>query len=168
LRKLCFLSPDYAHARRVVQDLREYGIDEQNLYVIAKSHEPLDDLPDDGGEADDFIPALERGVAFGGLTGLFVGLLAVAFPPSGMVLGGGALLVISAMSASVGGLLSAVAGASFPNSRLAVFAEAIEAGQILVMADIPLEQIHEVAALIQKHDPAVEVEGIEPAAPVIP
>jgi hypothetical protein len=35
------------------------------------------------------VPALQRGVAAGGLAGLLAGALAVTFPPAGLVLGGG-------------------------------------------------------------------------------
>lgn len=168
MKRLCFLSPDIDHAKAVVQDLIDDGIEEKHIYAIAKSDLPLDELPDGGPEDDDFLPAFERGVAFGGATGLFAGLLALAFPPAGLVIGGGAVLLVGMMGASLGGLLTGMAGAAFSNSRLKAFEQDIDAGKILIMVDVPRDQIAHVNALIGRLDPEVEIEGVEPPAPVIP
>ena len=168
MKRLCFLSPDLAHAERVVRDLKDAGFKEKHIYTVAKSDFPLADLPDGGPEDDDFLPAFERGVTLGGVTGLFGGLLALAFPPAGIVVGGGGVLLISLMGASLGGLLTGMAGAAFPSSRLQAFEKDIEAGKILVMVDVLREQVEEVTDMIQLLDPDVEIEGIEPPAPLIP
>jgi hypothetical protein len=168
MKRLCFLSPDLSHAQHVVRDLKDDGIEERHIYTLAKHGVDLQDLPDAGPEDNDFLPAFERGVALGGATGLFCGLLAVAFPPAGFVVGGGGVLLIGMMGASVGGLLTGMAGASFPNSRLQGFEEAIDAGKILVMVDVPLNKVDETNTLIRSHDPDVKIEGIEPPARVIP
>ena len=72
------------------------------------------------------------------------------------------------MSASLGGLLTGMAGAAFPNSRLKVFEKDIESGKILIMVDVAKDQIAHVNRLIQRLDPEVEIENIEPPAPLIP
>jgi len=107
-------------------------------------------------------------VALGGTTGLFLGLLAVAMPPAGIVLGGGAVLVIGAMGASLGGLLTGMAGSAFRSSRLSAFQQEIEDGKLLVMVDVPRDRIDHVNRLIEARDPDVEIEGIEPPAPFMP
>ena len=168
MKRLCFLSPDIDHAKSVVQDLTGDGIEEKHIYAIGRSDLPLDELPDGGPEDDDFLPAFERGVAFGGATGLFVGLVALAFPPAGLVIGGGAVLLVGIMGASLGGLLTGMAGAAFSNSRLKEFERDIDAGKILIMVDVPRDRITHVNALIRRLDPEVEIEGVEPPAPVIP
>ncbi len=122
--------------------------------MIARIGTQLEDLPDGGPEDDDFLPAFERGVALGGATGLFLGLLAVAFPPTGIIVGGG--------------LLTGMAGAAFHSSRLTAFEKDIEEGKILIMVDVPLDRITHINRLIQRQDPEVEIEGIEPPAPLIP
>jgi len=167
-KRLCFLSPDVAHAQQVVEDLKTDGIQERHIYVIANHQVPLEDLPDGGPEEDDFLPAFERGIAFGGATGVFLGLVAVAFPPAGLVIGGGGVLLLGMMSASLGGFLTGMAGASFPNSRLQAFESDIARGMILIMVDVPGADVARISALIQRQDPAVTVEGIEPPALLIP
>ena len=168
MKRLCLLSPDLEHARAVVKDLKEAGFDEKHIYAIARSDMPLADLPDAGPENDDFLPAFERGIALGGAAGLFAGLVALAFPPAGIVVGGGGVLLIGVMGASLGGLLTGMAGAAFPSSRLKAFEKDIEAGKILIMVDVLRDQLDEVTDLIELIEPAIEIEGIEPPAPLIP
>ena len=168
MKRLCFLSPDLKHCRQVVADLRNNGIPDKHIYVVASHGVDMEDLPDAGPEADDFLPAYERGVAFGGVAGLLAGLVALAFPPTGVIIGGGAVLLISLFGAGVGGFLTGLAGAAFSSSRLTEFEAAIEQGKILVMADVPAEEVERYESLIRSADPDVDVMGIEPHAPVIP
>ncbi len=48
------------------------------------------------------------------------------------------------------------------------FESAIEQGQILIMADVPKNEVEMFEALIKKLDPQVSVEGIEPPSKLIP
>lgn len=168
MKRLCFLSPDNEHAVAVVASIRQHGIDERHIYAIGNADSRLGELPDGGPDDNDFVPAMERGIAIGGATGLFLGLCALAFPPYGFVVGGGAVLLIGAMSASLGGILTGIAGASYPNSRLKVFEDEIASGKILIMVDVPANQVTRINHLIQSHHPTVDVEGIEPRAPLLP
>tara|TARA_R110000787_G_scaffold286351_2_gene404327 strand:+ start:1148 stop:1657 length:510 start_codon:yes stop_codon:yes gene_type:complete len=168
MKRLCFLSPDMDHARRVVADLKANGVAEKYLYALAKYGVDMEDLPDAGPESDDFLEAYKRGVEVGGTTGLLVGLSALAFPPSGIVVGGGLVLLLGLWGAGFAGLLTGLAGAAFPSSRLQAFESAIDQGQILIMADVPKGEVDKYESLIKAHDPEVSVEGIEPPASLIP
>ena len=83
-------------------------------------------------------------------------------------MGGGLVLLIGLWGAGVGGLLTGLAGAAFPSSRLGEFEAAIEQGQILIMADVAKDDVAKYEALIKKLDPDVSVEGIEPPSTLIP
>ncbi len=107
-------------------------------------------------------------MALGGVTGISLGLVAMAFPPAGLVVGGGAILLIGLMGASVGGLLTGMAGAAFPSSRLEKFESEIDAGKILIMVDVPVDRVEHFNRLIKDFDPEIEIEGIEPPAHLIP
>ncbi len=168
MRRLCLLSPDAVHAQKVVQDLRADGVEERHIYVISGPDTPLEGLPDGGPDDDDFIPAFERGVSMGGAAGLLFGLGALAFPPAGFVIGGGGVLLIGMMSASLGGLLTGIAGAAFPSTRLSAFEDEIQAGKVLIMVDIPKNRMVHFNNLIQRLDPDVDIEGFEPPASLIP
>lgn len=162
------MSPDAGHARAVVRGLKDDGIEDQNIYVLAKSDAELEDLPEAGPEANDVLPAFERGIGIGGLAGLFLGVAALVFRSTGLIVGGGGVLVAGLVGASLGGLLAGMAGASFPSSRLRAFEEEIEAGKILVMVDVPRNRVAHVNELIRSVHPEVEVRGVEPRAPRIP
>jgi hypothetical protein len=151
----------------VVGDLRGAGISDANLYVVAREGTPLGDLPEAGEIArSDFYPQLERGLAVGGTIGLIGGLIAMRV--LGAVIGGGAVLLFGLVGAGVSGLLSAIAGASFPSSRLAQFEKKIEAGSLLILVDATREQVPLVEAIVKKRHPEAEIEGFEPRAPLLP
>lgn len=168
MKRLCLLSPDVTHARQLVADLRRHGIPEKHIYALAGPGIEMEDLPDAGPEADDFLPAYKRGIELGGTAGLLVGLTALAFPPAGITVGGGLVLLVGLWGAGIGGLLTGIAGGAFPSSRLKDFEAAIASGQILIMADVESRDVEKVEALIRQLDPDVAVEGIEPHEPLIP
>lgn len=105
-----------------------------------------------------FIPAREEGATLGGATGILAGLVAVALP-TGLVLGGGAVLAIAL--AGVGGLMSSLVGISIDSRRIEQFQAAMDQGEVLVMADVPWDRVEEIETLIQKHHPRAECEGID-------
>jgi hypothetical protein len=126
-------------------------------------------LPDAGlAQRSDLIPAIEKGVAAGGLTGLLAGALAVIFPPAGLVLGGGAVLGLTAFGAGFGAWMASMVGVDLPSSRLKKFESAIQAGELLMMVDVPHQRIEDTEEVVRRHHPEAELEGIEPNMPLFP
>ena len=167
MRRLCFLVPDVDSAHGVVSDLRAAGIVDANILVVAREGTPLGDLPEAGTIAEsDFYPQLERGLAMGGAIGVIGGLIALRV--LGAALGGGAVLLFGLVGAGFSGLLAAIAGAAFPNSRLAEFEAAIEAGRLLIMVDVTHDQTPLVERIVKTRHPEAELEGFEPPAPILP
>lgn len=168
MRRLYFLSPDLATTRRIVDELLLARVEVRHIHVLAKRNTPLEDLPEAGVlEKTDLLPALERGVALGGLTGALAGLAAIALP-AGVILGGGAVLASSLAGAGVGGLLSSMVGAGIGNSQLRQFEAAIEQGEFLMMVDVPRQRVEEIEDIIRSHHPEVECGGTEPTIPPFP
>lgn len=171
MRRLYFLIPDAKTAKRVVEDLLLARVPERRIHVIAKDHHLLQkqDIPKaDLLQESDMIPAMERGLAAGGATGLVAGLAAVTFPPAGLVLGGGAILATTVTGAAFGALVGPAIGVSTPNSRLTRFETAIEAGELLMMVDVAKRDVGKVNKLVKTHHPRVEVEGTDPTVPPFP
>ena len=169
MRRIYFLAPNVASAKAIVSDLLLARIDERHMHVLAKEGTPLEDLPEAKlAQASDLIPSLERGAAAGGLTGLLAGLVAVSFPPAGVVLGGGALLGIALFGAGFGAWMSSMVGVGIPNSRLAEYQEAIAKGELLMMIDVPRTRVDETEAVVRRHHPEAELEGLEPNIPEFP
>jgi hypothetical protein len=139
-KQLCFLQPDVRRANLVIERLRKAGISDEHLMIVAKEDTPIDDPPTNIDKTD-FYPGLERGLAVGGVLGAIAGLVVLRLTPLGLVLGGAAIPLLSLIGAGVSGFMTALAGASFPNSRLTQFEDAVKRGEILIVADVPNEEV---------------------------
>jgi hypothetical protein len=171
MRRLYFLVPTVESASQIVDELLLARIDERHIHIAAKDHHALEEanLPEANLlQESDFIPALERGLAVGGATGLLAGIVAVSFPPAGLLLGGGAILGMSLAGAGVGAWVSSMIGSDVPNSQLKEFEQAIAGGQLLMMIDVPKAQVEGITDLVKKHHPEAEIEGTEPTVPAFP
>ncbi|MGR9116245.1 MAG: DUF1269 domain-containing protein [Gammaproteobacteria bacterium] len=164
MKRIYFLVPDIDTTRDIVEELRSEGIEDRHIHVLAKRDTPLEALPEAGITIKtDFIPALERGAALGGTTGLLAGLVALRF--AGFAIAGGPVLGIIFAGATIGSLMGGLSGMNSGNTRLTKFEEAIDKGELLVLVDIPKDRIDTISKLIIKHHPEAEFEGIEPSLP---
>lgn len=171
MRRLYFLVPDVESAKQIVDELLLARIEERNIHVVAKDHHALEvaHLPEAGlFEESDFVPALERGLAVGGATGLLAGVAAVTFPPAGLVLGGGAILATSLLGAGLGAWVASMIGVSVPNTQLQKFHDALEQGQLLMLIDVPKDRTDEITELVRSHHPEAKIQGTEPTIPAFP
>jgi len=57
---------------------------------------------------------------------------------------------------------------SIGNRRTKEFEEAIEAGHLLLLADVPTDRVDEIEKCVKQHLPTVEIEGTEPHIPAFP
>lgn len=168
MKRIYFLVPDIETTRKIVDDLLLARIEERRIHVLAKRDTPLEDLPEATFlEKTDFVPALEQGLAVGGLTGMLGGLVAMVLP-TGLVLGGGAVLVSSLAGAGVGAWLSSMIGISIGNRRTQQFEGALQRGELLVMVDVARERVQEIEEIVRKHHPEAECEGTDPHIPAFP
>lgn len=169
MRRLYFLLPNVETAHKVVNDLLLAKIEFRHIHVIAREGTPMEELPEASMlQSSDFVPALERGIAAGGATGVIAGIVAVTVPPAGLVLGGGAVLGIALAGAGFGALLASMIGAGMPNSRLKDFERAVDQGNLLMLVDVSKARVEEIEQLIRKHHPEVKIEGTEPTIPAFP
>lgn len=163
-RRLYFLVPDTATCKAIVAELRDIEIRESHTHVIASHTVPLEGLHEASLlQKTEFKHGLEEGLGFGGVAGLLGGLLAVTFPPAGLVLGGGALLASTLAGAGLGALVSALITKDIPNRQLAAFQSAIAAGQLLLMVDVPKQRVKEVIELIRSHHPEADIAVAQPS-----
>ena len=167
MRRLYFLLPDLEVTHKVIDELLLTHIEESHLHVLAAEGVELGDLPEATLlQKSDFIPAMERGVALGGATGLLGGLVALAMP--GFVIAGGAVLAMGLVGAGMGVWMGGMIGVDVDNSQVKQFKTAIEEGKVLVMVDVPKDRVEDVETLVKKHHPDAEFEGTEPHIPAFP
>jgi hypothetical protein len=166
---LYFLVPDASMAQAIVDDLLRARITWQHIHVLANHNVTLEKLPEASlFQRSDVIHALERGVALGGATGAFLGLVALVFPPVGLTIAGGAVVAMTLAGAGFGAWTATMIGVDIPNSRLIRFQEAIREGQLLLMADVPVAREQEIEQLVAQHFPQVDMRGAEPTTPIFP
>lgn len=169
MRRIYFLVPDIPMAKRIVDDLLLARVEVRHLHVLAKRDTPLEDLPEASLlQKTDFVPAVQRGLALGGATGMLAGLVGLALPGAPVVIAGGLLLATSLAGAGVGAWAGGMVGLNVGNTRLRQFADAIEGGALLVMADVPSDRVEEIEARVTTHLPEVEIHGTEPTIPAFP
>lgn len=162
MRRIYFLVPAIETTRKIVDELLLAKVEERHIHVLGKRGTPLDDLPEAGFlQKTDFLPALEQGIGLGAVTGLIGGLIAMVLP-TGLILGGGAVLAISLAGAGVGGLMSSMVGSSIGSRRIEQFQQAMDRGELLVMIDVDRDRVEDVEAIIKKHHPEAECEGADP------
>ncbi len=169
VRRIYFLVPDVTTTKRIVDELLLARIEERHIHVIAKSGTPMEDLPEANLlQKSDFIPAVERGLALGGTTGILAGLVAITLPATATMLAGGVLLMATLSGAGIGAWAGGMVGVSVGNTRIKQFEKAIEAGQLLLLADVPKSRVDEIEERVKQHLPEVEIEGTEPIIPAFP
>lgn len=169
MRRVYFLAPDVASAKSIVNELLLARIEARHIHVVAKEGTALENLPPAGvAQTSDLIPAVEHGIAAGGLAGLLAGVVAVTFPPAGLVLGGGALLGLTAFGVGFGAWMSSMIGVGLPSRRLAKFEEAIARGELLIMIDVPRGRVDEIEDIVKRHHPEADLQGVEPDIPAFP
>ena len=171
MRRLYFLIPTIDSAKKIVDELLLARVEERNIHIAAADHHALTEahLPEAGLlQESDFVPAVERGLAVGGATGIVAGIAAVAIPGLGLALGGGAILGIGLAGAGLGAWMSSMIGISAPSSRLKEFETAIKNGELLMMVDVPKARVEDITDLVKSHHPEAHIEGTEPVIPAFP
>lgn len=169
MRRLYFLLPNVETTRNVVRELLLNHVEERRIHVVAREGTPMEDLPAASDwQKSDLIPAAEKGLTLGGITGALAGLVAVTVPPAGLVIGGGAVLALTVAGAGFGAWVAGMVGIGVANTRLEKFQDAINAGEILMMVDVAKRRVDEIEELIRNHHQNVEIEGVEPNIPNFP
>nr|VFJ46599.1 MAG: hypothetical protein BECKDK2373C_GA0170839_101535 [Candidatus Kentron sp. DK]VFJ46759.1 MAG: hypothetical protein BECKDK2373B_GA0170837_101418 [Candidatus Kentron sp. DK] len=157
-KRLYFLVPDVAICKAIVDEIRAFGIPESHTHVIGNHFTPLDGLHEANFlQKSEFTHGIEEGLGMGGVAGLLGGLLAVTFPPAGLVLGGGAMLVSTLAGAGFGAVVSAMVAKDIPNRELESFEDAIAKGQLLLLVDVPKKQADALIDRIRDHHPEAEI-----------
>lgn len=169
MRRIYFLVPDLQTANTVTDELLLARVPEKRIHVIAREGTELGDLPKASLlQTSDVIPAVERGLAVGGVTGILAGVAAVSFPPAGVVLGGGAILATALAGSGIGAWISSMIGVDVKNTQIKRFEQDIAKGEILFLVDVPKERVAEIEALVKSHHPDADIEGTEPHIPAFP
>lgn len=129
-----FSTPDLAAAEAAVNALRQAGIPNDDISLIARHDVENAAIADDRQDTSgDFGRGGIKGLLQGGGTGLVCGLVAVAVPVIGLPIAAGAAMVVA--GAAVGGWMGMLTGTSEPDAARRRFQEEIDAGRVIVAID---------------------------------
>jgi hypothetical protein len=169
-RRIYWLLPDLASARRTMDDLLLARISEPHIHFVAREGTDMSGLHAANVlQSSDVIRAAQAGLVIGGAVGAVLGVLvALFFPIFGTAPEWGMVAVLSIIGAGFGAWASSMIGVSTPNNRLKRFESAIEQGQILLMVDVPHSRVEEIEARLQALHPEAHLEGVEPNIPAFP
>jgi hypothetical protein len=168
-RRIYWLLPDLASAKRTMDDLLLARISEEHIHFMAREDVDLTGLhPANLLQTSDIVRSAQSGLVIGGAAGLVAGVVLALFPVVAETPQVGLIAVLAIVGALVGAWSSSMIGASTPSERLKRFQGAIEQGQILLMTDVPHSRVEEIEALLQRAHPEAHLEGVEPDIPAFP
>jgi hypothetical protein len=169
-RRIYWLLPSLASARRTMNDLLLARIAEQHIHFVARDDVDISELHAANLlQTSDVIRAAQAGLVIGGAVGALVGLLVAYFVP---IVGDSPQWGIAAVLAIGGGAFgawsSSMIGISTPSERLKRFEAALDQGQILLMVDVPRSRVTEIEGLLENAHPEAHFEGVDPNIPAFP
>ncbi|MCB1841496.1 MAG: hypothetical protein KDI09_00905 [Halioglobus sp.] len=159
--RLFFFAPGVEDAHKIIDDLTEFGVSENDLHVIAREDIALDPVAEpDLLHRSDLADAAKRGAATGGAMGLIGSILAISNPALGLTLGGGAILAGTALGGALGTWFSTMVGVSVPNQDVEEYRDRIERGELMIIVDSePSDQTTLKGMLAAKHPQRVILQG---------
>jgi hypothetical protein len=169
-RRIYWLLPDLASARRTMDDLLIARISEPHIHFVAREDADMSGLHSANVlQTSDVIRAAQAGLVIGGSAGAVLGVIvALFFPIFGSAPEWGMVAVLAIIGAVFGVWSSSMIGVSTPSSRLKRFSAAIEQGQILLMVDVPRSRVDDIESRLQTLHPEAHLEGVEPNIPAFP
>lgn len=168
-RRLYFVLPDVESAQAIHNEMLLSKIEERHIHVLARTDIDLQDLPEASlVQRSDLVHGAQLGAIVGAFAGVLLGSLAVIL---GYIVSG--MEVWSVGSVTVGGALiglfaSTMVAVNIPNSRLKPFYRQIEQGNLLMMVDVPVEQVDSISEMVKGHHPEAQVRDVEPTIPAFP
>ena len=161
--------PDVASARQIANDLLLARIEDKHMHFLARRGTDLGELHEASYlQKTDTVHGAFTGLVIGGIAGVVGGFLLVNFPPGGVTLHYMSVLATALLGAFFGVWVASMVGLQVPNSRLRGFEKDIEAGQILLMLDVPSGRSEEVHRVIARTHPEAIDRGHEATVPAFP
>ena len=168
-RRLYYVMPDHASARKIMDDLLLARIEERHIHCLARQGTPMEGLHEANLlQKTDFVHGAQVGLLLGALLGCIVGGAIVWYFPIAGIWQTVTVLAAAILGALFGVWVSSMVGSAIPNTRLRPFQPMIADGNILVMVDVPEHRTEEIKSLLGARHPEALHEGLEPHIPAFP
>ncbi len=168
-RRLYFVLPDLGSAVKTANDLLLARIEDRQMHFLARRGMSLGELHEANYfQKSDLRHSLLVGLAVGGVAGFLfgVGLYLTRF--GGLNLQLVTIPIATVLGAMFGAWAASLIGISTPNTALKRFDNALGAGRVLLMVDVPVGRVDEIQALVHNRHPEASDHGIEPTMPAFP
>jgi hypothetical protein len=168
-KRIYWLLPDHASARRTMNDLLLARIDEGHIHFAASDNAETEGLHMASIlQTSDLVVAAQNGALMGAGLGAAAGALAAFTVVSAGPMQAGVVVLVAAVGAVFGTWGSSMIGSSTPSRRLKRFEKAMERGEYLLMVDVPRGRIQEIEQMLASRHPEGHFEGVEPNIPAFP
>ena len=167
-KRIYWLLPDQSSAVKTMNELLLARISEPHIHFVAREGADMSGLHAANVlQTSDLVEAAQTGLLLGAGLGAALGVvgayvLAGTAPPALIV------IALAGIGAVLGTWSSSMIGSSTPSRRLTRFDKAIEAGQYLLMVDVPRSRVTEIEQLLERTHPEAHFEGLEPNVPAFP
>ena len=168
-RRILYVVPDLASARRMMDDLLLARIEERHIHFIGDAATSMTGLHE--GillQSSDLVHGAQQGLMIGALLGAGAGAAVVWAADGDINVPLVVVLVAALLGALFGAWVSSMIGSSVPNSRLKAFERDIAAGKLVLMVDVPASRCEEVRARLHAIHPEIEDRGLDPHVPAFP
>jgi len=154
-RRICWLMPDLASARRAMHDLVQARVDVAHIHFAASEGTDMAGLPAANvWQTSDIAHAAKTGWAVGSACGMFLGLIVgLNFPVMGDEPEWEMALVLGVMGGLIGAWSASMIGISIPSPSMQRFEGAMERGWILLMVDLPHARAEHIETLLRTTHP---------------
>ena len=168
--RLYYLLPDVTAARAAMDELLLARVEARHIRFMTGGPSLPPDLPEAGlMQRTDVVRGAEMGMAAGAALGLLTGIgLLYYFDIDRPGVEAAVVVIASLLGMLFGAWASSMQGASLPNSRLSAFAPELEAGSILLLADVPSGQVEKVEKTMAERHPEMRFRGEEAHIPTFP
>jgi len=170
LKNVVGLFDNSSDAQGALQDLKDSGFSGNDISFVANNNRGdygnYDDSTSGGTEAEEGAGfGATGGAVLGGLTGLLVGLGALAIPGIGPVVAAGSLATAlgstalgAGIGAAAGGLVGALVGAGVPEDHANIYAEGVRRGGALITVQANSDDEADRAADIMDRHNVVDID----------
>ena len=170
-RRLYFVLPDLASARRTADDLLLARIEDRHMHFLARRDVELGELHAASIlQKTDVRHASFVGAGLGVLIGaaLGVALKLGLLSGYGFDFGAGTVIACTLAGLLLGAWCATLVGVSTPSVKLKDYERDFEAGRILLMVDVPHARVAEVQMLLHRRHPEADDHGMDLTMPAFP
>ncbi len=158
-KRLYCLLPNIEYSEILINQLKKTGTTERDIYIVTgeKNTQSMNPHKFVKLQKTELTHGLILGISVGSSAGLLGGLLAVIFPPGGILPLAGELMLLTTTLTGLlfGSVVSALVAADIPNYELIRFQDYLNKGRILLILNVPDQQFDDKVALIKNDYPDI-------------